>query len=174
PPFHPTINIFHPFVWAGTRPAPYTIHITKNMYHGNQSRAERGQWRGCGAWKQAAQQYGYGRQGMRWGASRVPVNVRETADFYEIFVFAPGLSKDAFTLSVSNDLLTIAALAGHDEGTERHKWLHQEYERHAFERPFQLNGKVDTDGITARYNDGVLEVMLPKIPGAPAQEIAVA
>ena len=144
------------------------------MYHGHQARAERGQWRGCGAWKQAAQQYGYGRHAGRWGASRVPVNVRETADFYELFVFAPGLTKDAFTLSVSNDVLTIASLAGHDEAADRTKWLHQEYQRGGFERQFQLNGKVDTDGITARYTDGVLEVMLPKLPGAAAQEIAVA
>ncbi len=145
------------------------------MYHGNQARAERGQWRGgCGAWKQAAQHYGHGRHEGRWGASRVPVNVRETADFYELFVFAPGLTKDAFTLSVSNDVLTISALAGHEEATDRSKWLHQEYQRTAFERQFQLNSKVDTDGITARYTDGVLEVMLPKVPGAAAQEIAVA
>ncbi len=144
------------------------------MYHGHQARAERGQWRGCGAWKQAAQQYGHGRHEGRWGAARVPVNIRETADFYELFVFAPGLTKDAFTLSVSNDVLIISVLAGHEEAAERSKWLHQEYQRGAFERQFQLNGRVDTDSITARYTDGVLEVMLPKIPGAPAQEIAVA
>ncbi|MEO6760035.1 MAG: Hsp20/alpha crystallin family protein [Saprospiraceae bacterium] len=146
------------------------------MHYGHQFRGERGQGRGCGAWKQAAQQFAQERHHGRgrWGAPRVAVNVRETADFYELFVFAPGLTKDAFTLSVSNDVLTISALAGHDEAADRSKWLHQEYERGAFERQFQLNSKVDTDGITARYTDGVLEVMLPKVPGAPAQEIAVA
>ncbi len=144
------------------------------MYHGNQSRAERGQWRGCGAWKQAAQQYGHGSHAGRWGTFRVLVNVRETADFYELFVFAPGLTKDAFTLSVSNDVLTITSVAGHDEAADRTKWLHQEYQRGGFEHQFQLNSKVDTDSITARYTDGVLEVMLPKVPGAAAQEIAVA
>ncbi len=146
------------------------------MYHGHQARAERGQWRGCGAWKQAAQQYAQGRHAGagRWGASRVPVNVRETADFYELFVFAPGLTKDAFTLSVSDDVLTISSVQGHDEATNQAKWLHQEYQRGGFERQFQLNSKVDTDSITARYTDGVLEVMLPKLPGTAAQEIAVA
>ena len=117
---------------------------------------------------------GYANTQHRWGTSRVAVNVRETADFYELFVFAPGLSKEAFTLSVSNDVLTIAGLVDHDEATDRAKWLHQEYQRDAFERQFQLNSKVDTDSITARYTDGVLEVMLPKVPGAVAQEIAVA
>lgn len=144
------------------------------MYHQHQARAERGQWRGCGAWKQAAQQYGHGRFGGHRGASKVAINIRETADFYELFVFAPGLTKDAFTLSVSDEVLTIASVQGHDEPNNQSKWLHQEYQRGGFERQFQLNGKVDTDGITARYVDGVLEVTLPKLPGTAAQEIPVA
>ncbi len=147
------------------------------MYHGHQARAERGQWRGgCGAWKQAAQQFAQSRHGGpgRWGASRVAVNVRETADYYELFVFAPGLTKDAFTLSISDDVLTISSVQGHDEASNQSTWLHQEYQSGGFERQFQLNGKVDTDGITARYTDGVLEVTLPKLPGTGAQEIPIA
>jgi HSP20 family protein len=146
------------------------------MQYGHYGRHERAHWQGCGAWKQAAQQHGFGRFGRhfagRWSGS-VPVNIRETADYYELSVFAPGLTKDAFNISVTDDVLIVSSAAGH-EPNEQPNWLHHEYKRGGFERRFQLNNKVDTDSITARYTDGVLELTLPKVPGAPAQQIAVA
>lgn len=147
------------------------------MYHEHQARQERGQWRGCGAWKNAghfANAARFGRYFENRQQAQTPVNIRETADYYELFVFAPGLSKDAFNVSISDDVLIISAVAGNDEAGARSEWLHHEYQRGGFERRFQLNNKIDTQGITARYNDGVLELTLPKAPGTSAQEIAVA
>ncbi len=147
------------------------------MYHEHQARQERGQWRGCGAWKNAGQ-FGqsnrFGRHFEGRQEAKTPVNIRETADYYELFVFAPGLSKDAFNVSIADDVLIISAVAGTDQTDARSKWMHHEYQRGGFERRFQLNNKIETDGITARYNDGVLELTLPKASGTAAQEIAVA
>ena len=147
------------------------------MYHEHQARPERGQWRGRGAWKNAGQ-FGhaarFGRHFEGQQQSQTPVNIRETADFYELFVFAPGLSKDAFNVSISDDVLIISAVQGSDEPGARGQWLHHEYQRGGFERRFQLNNKIETEGITARYNDGVLELTLPKAAGTSAQEIPVA
>ena len=147
------------------------------MYHEHQARQERGQWRGCGAWKNAAQHANQGRFGRHFEGrhqAQTPVNIRETADYYELFVFAPGLSKDAFNVSIADDVLVISAVAGNDEAKGKSQWVHHEYQRGGFERRFQLNSKIETESITARYNDGVLELMLPKAPGTSAQEIAVA
>lgn len=147
------------------------------MTHEHHARHERGQWRGCGAWKNAAQ-YGHGRFGRHFEGrhqNHTPVNIRETADYYELFVFAPGLTKDAFNVSIADDVLIISAVAGNDQTTDsRKQWLHHEYQRGGFERRFQLNNKIETDGISARYTDGVLELTLPKAPGTAAQEIPVA
>lgn len=148
------------------------------MYQQNQARQWRGQGRGCGAWKNAAQ---FGHQG-HFGRyfegyqqqQQTPVNIRETADYYELFVFAPGLSKDAFNVNISDDMLVISAVPGNEDATGRSKWMHQEYQRGGFERRFQLHNKIETAGITARYTDGVLELMLPKAPGTSAKDIAVA
>jgi HSP20 family molecular chaperone IbpA len=147
------------------------------MYHEHQARQERGQWRGCGAWKNAAQ-YGFsGRFSRHFEGIHQPqtlVNIRETADYYELFVFAPGLSKDAFNVSIADDVLVISTAAGNNEAKAKSQWIHHEYQRNGFERRFQLNNKIETEGITARYNDGVLELMLPKAAGTSAQEINVA
>jgi HSP20 family protein len=147
------------------------------MYHEQHARHERAQWRGCGAWKHAAH-FGHGRFGRHFEGRQhhqTPVNIRETADYYELFVFAPGLTKDAFNIHIADDVLSISAVSGNDATTEnRQQWLHHEYQRGGFERRFQLNNKIETDGITARYVDGVLELTLPKMPGTAAQEIPVA
>jgi HSP20 family protein len=108
----------------------------------------------------------------RAGFSNTPVNVRERRDWYEIFIYAPGLNKDAFQVSVSADVLSVRFTPA--ETFEQDTWLHQEYQRTSFERHFALHGKVDTDSITARYTDGVLELTLPKLPGTEGQSIAVA
>jgi HSP20 family protein len=110
---------------------------------------------------------------FRWqaNATRVPVNIRESKDWYELFVYAPGLTKDAFQVNLSSDVLSIKVAAKEQGGQEN--WLHYEYPRNGFERQFSLNGKVDTSAITARYTDGVLELTLPKLPGTEAQEITI-
>lgn len=111
----------------------------------------------------------------RWteNQGQAPVNVRETKDWYELAVYAPGLNKDAFQLNVTDDVLSIRFQASSDNSTEQ--WLHREYQqRGAFERRFQLNGKVDTQAISARYTNGVLEVTLPKAAGAEGQNIDIA
>lgn len=148
------------------------------MYQQDQSRYSREQWRGCGAWKDAAQHGGFhgrfGRHARSGNAKSAPVNIREAADYYELYLFAPGLTKDAFSLQVSDDVLTIRVLAGDDEAAGRTGWIHREYGRGGFERQFLLNSKIDTTGITAHYVDGVLELMLPKLPGTAAQDIPIA
>lgn len=143
------------------------------MFHTHASRHGRAHWHGCGAaWKNAGYGHRFGGSDRAFGAQHrsAAVNIRETPDYYELFLFAPGLNKDAFSLSVSDDVLTIQVRGGQEDSN----WLHHEYKPGGFERRFQLNQKVETDHIAARYADGVLEVTLPKAPGAAAQHIAVA
>ncbi len=127
----------------------------------------------------AAHQHGFGRfarhfaGGWQDHSGQVPVNVRETIEAYEIFVYAPGLSKEAFQVGVTDDVLHIRFQADNKEAANEN-WLHREYNRTSFERQFLLNGKVDTTAINARYTDGVLQLTLPKLPGAPEQQISVA
>ena len=61
------------------------------------------------------------------------------------------------------------------EGFPRPEWVRREYSRGAFERTFTLDETVDTKNISAKYEDGVLQVTLPLIPGKETtnQEIKV-
>jgi len=93
----------------------------------------------------------------------VPVNIRETDAAYELQVIAPGLKKEDFKISVDRNILNIS-FEHKDENKEQKegKVLRSEYSFRSFKRSFTLNDKIDTNGIAAKYTDGVLEVSLAK------------
>jgi len=115
-------------------------------------------------------QAGMSRKGRH---GRKSVNMIETADAYLLNLYAAGLKKDLFSITIDDDVLTIRYQPeAEDNGT---KYIYEEYRPVAFERAFRLNDKVLKDGIGAAYTDGVLEVTLPKNPEAhkPGQVIEV-
>lgn len=106
-------------------------------------------------------------------AAHKSVNIEETDDHYVLSLYAAGLKKELFSLSVKNDVLTIRYQTGPQPESSR--FVHEEYQPTDFQRSFLLNGKVVTESISAAYTDGVLQVTLPKNPEAkePAQHISV-
>jgi HSP20 family protein len=104
---------------------------------------------------------------------RAAVNVYKTDTSYEMLVFAPGRIKEHFHLDVKGNELTVSYSP--PEGFARPQWLLREYSRGGFERTFALDESVDTTAITARYQDGVLQVSMPIIAGKESvkQDIAI-
>jgi HSP20 family protein len=92
----------------------------------------------------------------------VPVNIRETQKEYLLDVFAPGLSKDDFKINIENNLLTIAVEMKGETVNESEKQLRSEYKFQSFKRSFTLDEKINTEGISAQYVNGVLTLNLPK------------
>ena len=104
-----------------------------------------------------------------WGFSginqqvNVPVNLRETDKTYEMSLIAPGLRKEDFKLNVTDDLLTISyEQKQENEQKQDEGWLRKEYKMQSFSRSFTLDDSVDTNNITASYDNGVLHLSLPK------------
>jgi HSP20 family protein len=95
---------------------------------------------------------------------RVPVNVRETDQHYEMDVIAPGCRKEDFTLRVDDNALTITFTRKDDnkEQNEKTGWVRNEYTLHSFSRSFTLDDTVDVNNIDAMYMDGILRLKLPK------------
>lgn len=105
-----------------------------------------------------------------WGftgvRSRVPVNIRETNNSYELEVMAPGVKKEGFNVSMDNNMLTISFEHHENKEENRDDYLHREYAMQSFARSFNLDDTVDADKVSAQYRDGVLHVSLPKKEGA--------
>jgi len=104
---------------------------------------------------------------------RAAVNVYKTETTYEMLVFAPGRIKEHFKLDVNGRELTISYTP--PEGFPRPEWILREYSRGGFVRTFTLDETIDATAISAKYEDGVLHVSLPLIPGKEAtkQEIKI-
>ena len=80
-----------------------------------------------------------------------------------MLVFAPGRIKEHFHLDVNGSELTISYTP--PEGFPRPEWVLTEYSRGGFKRSFTLDDSIDTQNISAKYADGVLQVSLPVIAG---------
>ncbi len=94
---------------------------------------------------------------------RAAVNIFKTGNSYEMLVFAPGRIKEHFHLDVKGMELTVSYTP--PEGFAKPDWVHREYSRGAFQRTFTLDDTIDATKISAKYEDGVLQVSLPVIPG---------
>ena len=104
---------------------------------------------------------------------RAAVNIYKTENSFEMLVFAPGRIKENFSLGVKGNELTITYTP--PEGFPRPDWIMREYSRGGFVRTFTLDDSIDTKNISAKYEDGVLQVTLPIIAGkeSTSQEIKV-
>ena len=95
---------------------------------------------------------------------KVPVNLRETDATYEMELVAPGLRKEDFQLNVSDDMLTVSFEEKNEnkETNDQEGWFRQEYRMRSFSRSFHLNDAINTNAISAHYENGILYVTLPK------------
>ena len=88
----------------------------------------------------------------------------ETENQYEVDVIAPGCRKEDFRIQVQANELNISFNHNEQKKEENEKagWVRNEYIQRSFSRSFTLDETVETAGITASYNDGILHVILPK------------
>ena len=101
------------------------------------------------------------RAGFIRSMQRAAVNVYKTENSYEMLVFAPGRIKENFHIDVKGDQLTVSYTP--PEGFPKPDWILREYSRGGFVRTFTLNEAIDKANISAKYEDGVLQISLPII-----------
>ena len=113
-------------------------------------------------------QYGSSRHLLYRSNQRAAVNIYKTETSYEMLVFAPGRVKENFALNVKRNELIVSYTP--PDGFPKFNWILREYSRGGFVRSFTLDETIEATAITAKYNDGVLQVSLPVIDGAQSKE----
>lgn len=100
-------------------------------------------------------------------------NIREDDNNFIIELYAAGLDKTLFNVTVKDQVLTVSYK--NSEENQNQKFLYQEVYHSSFERSFQLTDKVLADHPSAAYENGVLKITLPKNPekNKPAQNVDV-
>lgn len=116
--------------------------------------------------------------GFRGRVLNVPaVNITEQKDAYEVSLAAPGLKKDDFKIDVDGNMLTISSEKEEKKEEKDKRYTRKEYNFSAFSRSFTLPDEVIKEKIQAKYEDGVLKIMLPyneEVKKPTPKQIAVA
>jgi HSP20 family protein len=104
------------------------------------------------------------------------VNVKETEKAFNLEVAAPGLEKDDFKIEVDKGFLTISAEKEESNEEKDDQFTRREFSFRSFKRSFWLPEGVNADKILAKYENGVLNVELPKVKATvkPVKTIKVA
>ncbi len=104
------------------------------------------------------------------------VNISEDENQFVVEVYAPGVSKKEFKISLEKDVLTVSAEINRDENQEKNDFLRKEFQKQSFKKSFGLPESADQEKINANYNNGILSVLIPKKEEAkpkPAIDIKV-
>ena len=103
-------------------------------------------------------------------------DIRDAGDRFVLEAELPGFNKEDIKLDVKDGILTISAqhTENKDEKDDKGSYIRRERRYGSFTRSFDITG-VDDEHITASYNNGVLELNLPKaVPVVPeAKRIAI-
>ena len=108
--------------------------------------------------------YDWSNQNFSLTNTTIPsVNIKETDNEFMVEMAAPGMEKDDFKIDLNNNLLTISSEKQADNKVEEGKNItRREFSYQSFSRSFTLPAIVETDKITAKYTNGILNVHIPK------------
>lgn len=105
------------------------------------------------------------------------VNIKESPEDFEVEMAAPGLTRDDFRIEINRDLLTISSVKEYgNEINEKEHFTLREFSYQSFTRSFTLPNSADSSKIEAKYDRGILNVIIPKKDEAkprPPRQITV-
>lgn len=104
----------------------------------------------------------HGMKGFGGSWNYPPVNVQEHDDKYLLYVYAPGLSKEAFQIAVADGVLIIKTDPTDEKAEQNEFWRRREFVPGGFKRRFELPEGTNAEAIGAKYENGVLLIDLPK------------
>jgi HSP20 family protein len=135
---------FHP--WHDLRNLKHDIHRVVNEFLGSEPEWEGGYW-------------------------RPGVDVVETDDAYIVAAELPGMKKEDIKINVQEATLTISG--EREPFSDDKNQLRSEFCYGPFRRSIPIPGEVNRDQIAAKYENGILQVTLPKKEQSKAKEIKI-
>jgi len=115
-------------------------------------------------------------RGFEWPAeyelpTRIPyVDVIDSSSEYLVKAELPGLKKETLVIDVGTNELSVAADSYVQEEEKGKTYLHRERAFSTFRRNIGFPESIDTEKVSARMSEGILEVRLPKLASRPAKK----
>ncbi len=112
--------------------------------------------------------------GSQQQAPAIKMDVKEQGDSYLVHAELPGVKKEDIHVVVDGNLVSISAEVKQDSQVkEGDRVLRSERYYGKVSRSFQLEQDLDDAKASARFNDGVLELTLPKRVASPSKRLAI-
>ena len=107
-------------------------------------------------------------------APAVKMDVKEQEKSYLVHAEIPGVKKEDIHVSVDGAIVSISAERREEKDVrDGERVLRTERYFGKVSRSFQLAQEIDEAQVTAKYTDGVLELLLPKKTAAQARRITI-
>ena len=100
-------------------------------------------------------------------------DIFELNDALVVVMELPGVNRDDTNISVEKNILSVEGKITHSKYDELSP-VYTEYNIGHYRRSFSLSNEIDQDGITAKTEDGVLTLRLPKTKDVAPKRIEVA
>ncbi len=102
--------------------------------------------------------------------SQVPaVNIMEDENKYNLEFAVPGMKKEDISINIENDMLIVSGESQTESDEKKNSYTRREFSYNSFNRSFSLPETVDAEKISATYEDGLLNLVLPKKEDAKAK-----
>lgn len=105
------------------------------------------------------------------------VNVKESDKAFTMEIAAPGLKKEFCSVNINNEgnlVVKIENKAQHEDKPqegEKHHYLRREFSYASYEQAYTLPDEVNRDAISAKVEDGILTIELPKLAPEPEKKM---
>lgn len=108
------------------------------------------------------------------GAAQFRVDVSENENAYTLRAEIPGVKKNDINITIDGDTVAISAEVKNEKEVKNgDRVLRSERHYGKVYRAFTLGQAVDETAAAAKYNDGVLELTLPKKAAAQAKRVTI-
>ena len=116
--------------------------------------------------------------GVARRVASMPLNVTEKEDAYVVQAEIPGVSKDAIKVEIDGDRVSVSAetkseTKSETEQKEGERLVRQERYEGTVARSLQFGQEIEEDSATASYENGVLELTLPKKAVAGVKRLTI-
>lgn len=93
--------------------------------------------------------------------SEMRTDIQDKGDHYLLQADLPGFDKEDINIHINGDALVISAEHNDQKEQKNEKFICRERRYGSFSRSYDVSG-INTQNISASYNNGVLELTLPK------------
>jgi HSP20 family protein len=107
-------------------------------------------------------------------APSIKMDVKEDGQGYTVLAELPGVKKEDVKVTVDGNVVTISGeVKSSREEKQGERVIHSERYHGSVSRSFSLGQNIDESAASAKFDDGVLELKLPKKSGAKSNQIQI-